>query len=155
MIKVLFICHGNICRSPMAEYLFKDYVSKKNMDSSFEIVSKATSTEELGNPIYPPVKRILDSLNIDSSKHRASRVKESDYDYYDYIVCMDDNNIYNLKRIFKNGNKHKITKLLDYTDLKRDVLDPWYTRNFIDCYNDIVKGIDCLYHYIIKDNLTK
>ena len=155
MIKVLFICHGNICRSPMAEYLFKDYVSKKNMDSSFEIVSKATSTEELGNPIYPPVKRILDSLNIDSSKHRASRVKESDYDYYDYIVCMDDNNIYNLKRIFKNGNKHKITKLLDYTDLKRDVLDPWYTRNFIDCYNDIVKGIDCLYQYIIKDNLTK
>ncbi len=155
MIKILFICHGNICRSPMAEYLFKDYVAEKNMSNYFEIASKATSNEEIGNPIYPPVKRILDSLNIDSSKHKASRINACDYDYYDYIICMDDNNLYNLKRIFKNDNKHKITKLLDYTNLKRDVLDPWYTRNFIACYNDIVMGIEGLFEHIIKDNLSK
>lgn len=155
MIKVLFICHGNICRSPMAEYLFKDYVAKRNMTNSFEIASKATSNEEIGNSIYPPIKKILDSLNIDSSKHRACRIKESDYDYYDYIICMDDINIYNLKKIIKNDNKHKISKLLDYTDFKRNVLDPWYTRDFTSCYNDIAIGIEGLYKHILKDSLYK
>ena len=145
MIKVLFICHGNICRSPMAEYLFKDYVNKNNNIDNFFISSKATSSEEIGNPIYPPVKRLLLEYGIDTSSHRASKLTKEMYDQYDYLIVMDDNNYRNTLRIIGSDSLNKVHKLLEYTNLNRDILDPWYTRDFKACYNDILLGIK--YHY--------
>ena len=137
MVKVLFICHGNICRSPMAEYLFKDYVIKNNNINNFIICSKATSSEEIGNSIYPPVKRLLLDYGIDSSNHRASKLTRDMYNEYDYLIVMDDNNYRNTLRIIGNDPLNKVHKLLEYTDSNDDILDPWYTRDFKACYNDI------------------
>lgn len=152
MVKVLFICHGNICRSPMAEYLFKDYVIKNNNINNFIICSKATSSEEIGNSIYPPVKRLLLDYGIDSSNHRASKLTRDMYNEYDYLIVMDDNNYRNTLRIIGNDPLNKVHKLLEYTDSNDDILDPWYTRDFKACYNDISKGIKALYSYIINHN---
>ena len=121
MIKVLFICHGNICRSPMAEYLFKDYVNKNNNIDNFFISSKATSSEEIGNPIYPPVKRLLLEYGIDTSSHRASKLTKEMYDQYDYLIVMDDNNYRNTLRIIGSDSLNKVHKLLEYTNLNRDI----------------------------------
>lgn len=153
MIKVLFICHGNICRSPMAEFLFKDYVNKNNNINNFFIASKATSSEELGNPIYPPVKRLLLEYGIDSSTHRASKLTKEMYNQYDYLIVMDDNNYRNTLRIIGSDPLNKVHKLLEYANMDRDVLDPWYTRDFKSCYNDVLLGIKGLYAYIINHNL--
>lgn len=150
MIKVLFICHGNICRSPMAEFLFKDYVNKNNNINNFFIASKATSSEELGNPIYPPVKRLLLEYGIDSSTHRASKLTKEMYNQYDYLIVMDDNNYRNTLRIIGSDPLNKVHKLLEYANMDRDVLDPWYTRDFKSCYNDVLLGIKGLYAYIIN-----
>ncbi len=150
MIKILFVCHGNICRSPMAEYLFKDYVLKKGKSNDFYIESRATSTEEIGNPIYSMTKKILDSLNIDSSNKRARELTSFDYLKFDYLIGMDENNIKNILRIVGNDYDHKIYKLLDFTPLKRDILDPWYTRNFKETYEDIMIGLNGLYNYLIN-----
>ena len=153
MIKVLFICHGNICRSPMAEYLFRDYVDKNNNIDNFIISSKATSSEEIGNPIYPPVKKLLLEYGIDTSSHRASKLTKEMYDQYDYLIVMDDNNYRNTLRIIGSDSLNKVHKLLEYTNLNRDILDPWYTRDFKACYNDILLGIKGFYSYLINHNL--
>lgn len=150
-IKIVFVCHGNICRSPMAEYMFKDYVKKLNKSDNFIISSKATSTEEIGNMIHYGTKKILDKLNIDSSMHRASQITLADYNYYDYIICMDSNNIYNLNRIIKKDNLNKVKRLLDYTSLKRDISDPWYTHDFNKTYEDIKIGLEGLYKALEKE----
>lgn len=147
MIKVLFVCHGNICRSPMAEFLFKKYVNDLN-DDRFIIESCATSLEEIGNPIHYGTKKILDRFNIDYSKKRARRMTIDDYNNFDYIVAMDRNNINNIKRIIGNDNKGKVSLLLDFVGLNRDISDPWYTGNFEKTYEDIMIGINALYKYI-------
>lgn len=147
MIKVLFVCHGNICRSPMAEFLFKKYVNDLN-DDRFIIESCATSLEEIGNPIHYGTKKILDRFNIDYSKKRARRMTIDDYNNFDYIVAMDRNNINNIKRIIGNDNKGKVSLLLDFVGLNRDISDPWYTGNFEKTYEDIMIGISALYKYI-------
>lgn len=125
-MKILFVCHGNICRSPMAEFILKsltdDYVE-----------SRATSTEEIGNDIYPPVKEILRKNNIPFSKHSAKQITKKDYDNFDLIVCFDNYNLHNLNRMFTESDK--IIKLLDH-----DIDDPWYTRDFETAYNDIYEG---------------
>lgn len=147
MIKVLFVCHGNICRSPMAEFLFKKYVNDLN-DNRFIIESCATSLEEIGNPVHYGTRKILDRFNIDYSKKRARRMTIDDYNNFDYIVAMDRNNINNIKRIIGNDNKRKVSLLLEFAGLNRDISDPWYTGNFEKTYDDIMIGINALYKYI-------
>ena len=150
MIKVLFVCHGNICRSPMAEFLFKDYVKKQNKEDMFYIASAATSSEEIGYRVHYGTKKILNSLVIDCSKKKARRIVVSDYDEYDYIIGMDEYNIMNMKRFF--GKSDKLFLLLKFAGINRDISDPWYTGNFTQTYNDVMLGIEYLYEYIIKEN---
>ena len=145
MIKVLFVCHGNICRSPMAEFLFRDFVEKKGEGDKFYIESAATSSEELGNPVYPPAKRVLNRCGIDCSKKFARRLTLSDYDKFDYIIGMDEMNVRNMYRLFGEDKDGKISKLLDFTDAKRDVADPWWTGDFEATYNDVINGINGFY----------
>lgn len=146
-IKVLFVCHGNICRSPMAEFLMKDYVNKKGVSQNFIIESAATSSEEEGNPVHFGTKKILSSLGIDCSRKRARQVRIEDYEHFDYIIGMDEYNIRNLKKVFKDKD-NKIFSLLDFTDLKRDIKDPWYTGNFTETYQDIQLGIEGFFQYL-------
>lgn len=146
MIKVLFICHGNICRSPMAEFVLKDIVKKKGLEDRFLIESAATSSEELGNPVYPPVRRLLARLGIDSQGKTARRIRESDYDNFDYLIGMDSANIRNMKAFFKKEDK--IYKLLEFADIHRDVADPWYTDDFDSTYRDVVVGCNAFLSYL-------
>ncbi len=129
MNSVLFVCHGNICRSPMAEYMFKDLT-----DNKYKIESRATSTEEIGNDIHYGTKRILDKYNIPYTRHYARQISIDDYNNFDIIVCFDDYNLNNLRRMFKDTSK--VIKLLD-----RDIADPWYTHDFDTTYNDIYEGL--------------
>ena len=145
MIKVLFICHGNICRSPMAEFIFKDMLSTRGIADQFHIASAATSTEEIwggvGNPVYPPAREELAKHGISCSGKRAVQVTKGDYAEYDYLICMDSNNLRNLTRIIGLDKENKVSLLLDYTDRKgASIADPWYTGNFTVTYNDIVDG---------------
>lgn len=142
MIKILFICHGNICRSPMAEFVLKDMVRKRGMEEQFVISSAATSREEIGNDVHPGTKRKLKEVGVLVSKRRAVQATWEDYKNYDYLICMDQANIRNLQRICKEDSEHKICRLLDYTSQPRDIADPWYTGNFDDTYEDIVEGCE-------------
>ena len=144
MIKVLFVCHGNICRSPMAEFIMKDMAKKRNLDCVVE--SCATSYEEIGNDIHYGTKRILDKYNIPYDKRKARRITMDDYQKFDLIICMDQNNMYNLKRI--NSDTSKVHLLLEFVGLNRDVLDPWYTGDFQATYDDIVLGIKGLIDFL-------
>lgn len=143
MIKILFICHGNICRSPIAEFLFKDLVQKQGISDQFEIASAATSTDEIwngvGSPVYPPAREELAKHGIRCDGKRAILLKKQDYDYYDYLIGMDSANIRNMERILGHRGD-KIYKLLEFADSNADVADPWYTRDFTKAYADIEKG---------------
>ena len=136
MIKILFVCHGNICRSPMAEYVLKDMVKKAGLEDRFEIRSAAVSREELGNPVYPPARRELNSHGISCDGHRSRLVTKEDYRHFDRIYYMDSSNARFLAHMFP-GDSGKIRPLLS-----RDVADPWWTGRFADTWNDIVKGCD-------------
>ncbi len=152
MIRVLFVCHGNICRSPMAEFLFKDYVERNNVASKFYIESAATSTEEIGNPVHYGTKKILKELGIDCSNKRARQIKKSDYTQFDYIIGMDQYNIQNMKRYF--GDDKKIYSLLEFASVYRDIRDPWYTGDFQATYEDIILGIAAFFKFlVIKQSL--
>lgn len=140
MINVLFICHGNICRSPMAEFLFKDLVKKEGLEKHFHIESAATSQEEIGNGVYPPVKQILSSLNIDCSEKTARQVTAQDFESYDYLIVMDENNMRNMHYLFPKGDFSKVAKLKDYCVQKGDIADPWYTGNFALTQKEITQG---------------
>lgn len=140
MIKVLFICHGNICRSPMGKFILKKMVKEKGLADEFEIASAATSTEEIGNPVYPPAKRKLKEHGIDCSGKYAVQLKRSDYDRYDYFLCMDNRNIQNTLRIFGSDPEGKVSLLLSYCGERREVADPWYTDDFDTAYDDIWRG---------------
>lgn len=135
----------------MAEFLFKDIVKKKGLEKEFYIDSKATSREEIGNGIHYGTKRILNSLGIDCSNKRASQMTKSDYDYFDYIILMDHNNLYNVKRIINSDPLGKVHLLLDYTDIPRDISDPWYTGDFNKTYSDIIYGLNGFLKYLLKD----
>ena len=138
--KILFICHGNICRSPMAEFVMRSLVGKNGLSDEFEIASAAVSSEEEGNPVYPPVKRILNANGIDCHGKYAYKLQKKDYDYYDLLICMDKSNVNNLLRIIGTDYKNKIKLLMDYTDTPGDVADPWYSGNFDLTWNDINAG---------------
>ncbi len=150
MIKVLFICHGNICRSPMAEFILKDMVQKMNMEKEFYIASAATSTEEIGNDIHYGTRRKLKEMGIPFSPRAAVQIKDSDYDKYDYIIGMDSANIYNIRRIMGNDPEKKIYRLLEFAGINRDIADPWYTGNFDETYEDVVLGCRSLLDMIIN-----
>lgn len=153
MINVLFVCHGNICRSPMAEYLFKYYVEKKNVSNKFYIESCATSTEEIGNHIHYGTKKVLDKYKIDASRKTARQITRADYEKFDYIIIMDRNNLYNIKRLIGEDSKNKIHMFLEYAGLNRDISDPWYTGDFRKTEEDIIIGIKAFYSYLEENDL--
>ena len=140
MIKVLFICHGNICRSPMAEFVLKDMVHKRGLDDAFYIASAATSNEETGNPVHPGTRNKLRQHGISTEGKYAVTLKRSDYQKYDYIIGMEAYNIRNIMRIIGSDPDHKVCRLLDITNHPGDIADPWYTGNFDATYDDIYKG---------------
>lgn len=148
MIKILFVCHGNICRSPMAEFICKDMVEKSGKSSDFYIASAATSREEIGNPVYPPTRRILEKHGISCKGKFAVQVTKEDYQKYDYIVCMDKNNLRNIKYIIPEDKDNKISLLMDYTGISRDVADPWYTGDFEATERDVIAGCKALLEHI-------
>ena len=141
-IKILFVCHGNICRSPMAEFVMRDMIKKCGLDEKIVTASAATSTEEIGNPVHSGTRRKLREHGISTDGKYAVQLTKSDYDKYDYLIGMDSANIRNMKRI--TGGDEKIVRLLDLTDEPRDVADPWYTGDFDTTYNDVVKGCKVL-----------
>ncbi|MBQ9832356.1 MAG: low molecular weight phosphotyrosine protein phosphatase [Clostridia bacterium] len=140
MIKILFVCHGNICRSPMAEFVMKHLVRQVGLEDDFVIESAATSTEEIGNGVYPPVKKILAEHGINCEGKTARQLTRRDYDVFDYIIGMDAANIRNMHRMLGEDSRGKISMLKDYTDFPSDVADPWYTRDFEATWNDVVDG---------------
>lgn len=150
LIKVLFVCHGNICRSPMAEFVFKDIVEKKGLSGYFHIASAATSTEEIGNIVHPGTRRILDGLGLTSAGKRAVQMTKKDYMEYDYIAAMDQRNIRNIMNIIGKDSKQSVYKLLDFSSNTRDIADPWYTGDFERTYEDIYEGCEALLKYICK-----
>ena len=142
MIKILFLCHGNICRSPMAEFMFKDMVEKAGVGDEFYIESAATSSEELGNPVYPPARRKLAEHGISCAGHAARRVEKSDYARFDYIIGMDSANIRSLRRIMGGDPEGKISLMLDHAGRPGcEVADPWYTGNFESTWRDLEAGL--------------
>lgn len=146
MKRILFVCHGNICRSPMAEYIMKDLVTKAGRDADFYIESAATSTEEIGNPVYPPARRKLAENGIRCDGHAARQITRRDYDRFDLIVCMDRMNLRWISRIIPEDPEDKIHLLLDFTDRTpgTEVADPWYTGNFDATWRDCVEGCEAL-----------
>ena len=140
MIKILFICHGSICRSPMAKYIMTDLVKKAGRQNEFVIDSAATSREELGNPVYPPARSILKQHGIDCSGYAARQMRLEDYEKYDLIIGMDSENMYYMRRMWKEDPEGKLKLLMDYSDRPREVSDPWYTRDFETAYADILEG---------------
>ena len=146
MIKILFVCHGNICRSPMAEFVMKQKVKKLGLEKEFEISSAATSTEEIwngvGNPVYPPVKKLLAKNGINCSEKRARQMTKADYDHYNLLIGMDNFNIRNMMRIVKSDPAGKIKLLLDFTDNPGEVADPWYSGDFEATWRDVNAGCD-------------
>ena len=150
MIKVCFLCHGNICRSTMAEFVFKDFVKKKGTADKFNICSKALHNDEIGSPVHYGTARILDRLGIDYSKKRAEKVYHSHYDEFDYIIGMDEYNRRDMNRLFCGDKDGKCSLLLDFTDHPCSVADPWYTGDFETTYRDFIDGINAFYEYLIK-----
>ena len=152
MIKIMFVCHGNICRSPMAEFIFKDMVKKMGIEKEFFVQSSATSTEEIwgniGNPVYPPAKKKLAEHNISCDGKRAIQLKKEDYDKYDYIIGMEQVNVRNILKIVKEDKENKVFRLMDFTDNKKDIQDPWYSGNFDITYDEIYEGCKGLLRYL-------
>lgn len=142
MLKILFICHGNICRSPIAEFVLKDLVSRYHLSEKFHIESAATSYEEVGNPVYPPARRELAKHGISCDGKRARKLIKSDFNDFDYLIAMEQYNIRNIRREFGTALAERVTLLLDYTDIPGDIDDPWYTGNFAQTYDEVLKGCE-------------
>lgn len=154
-MRIMFVCHGNICRSPMAEYIFKKLLADHRLSDAFVVASSATSNEEIcngiGNPIYPPAKAVLTAHGIPSSDKRAVQLKKSDYDDYDLFIGMDSANVRNMQRIFGGDPQGKLRKLMEYTSRGGDVADPWYSDRFDIAYRDIADGCQALLEYLQKE----
>ena len=145
MTRILFVCHGNICRSPMAEFIMKDLVAKSGLEHEIYVESAATSTEELGNDMYPAAKAKLRELGIPFQRRAARQITPADYGRFDYIIVMDSFNVYNIRRIIRSDPEKKIHKLLDFSKRQgADIADPWYSDDFDTAYRDILEGCEGL-----------
>lgn len=151
MYKILFVCHGNICRSPMAEFVMKDIVAKAGKSDEFYIASCATSTEEIGNPVHHGTRRKLAEVGISCDGKRAVQLTKSDYNKYDYIIAMDEMNIRNIMRIIKSDPENKVSLLLLHAGMSGSIADPWYTGNFDDTYRDVLLGCKGLFREITSE----
>ena len=152
MYKILFVCHGNICRSPMAEFIFNDMISGRGISGVYA-ESAATSTEEIGNPVHRGTAKVLGRLGIDYSHKRARQVTPQDYGEFDMIICMDRHNLRNIMRPLRisSDSAHKLRLMLDFTAHPRDVADPWYTGDFESTYRDVCEGCEGLIEYLAKN----
>lgn len=150
MIRIMFVCHGNICRSPMAEFVLKDMVKKLGISEEFQIASSATSREEIGNPVHPGTRKKLQEYGISTAGKYAVQLTKKDYETYDYIIPMDSWNVRNINRITGTDSLEKVKKLLDFAD-GGDIADPWYTGNFDDTYRDVVAGCKALLKHLGYD----
>ena len=159
MINVLFVCHGNICRSPMAEFVFKDMVKKQGLEGEFHIESRATHTDEIwngqGSPVYPPAKAKLNEVGISCKGKTAQLLAKADYRDYDYIIGMDSENLRWMPRILGGDPEGKISLLMDYTNRPGSVADPWYTRDFEATYRDVVEGCTGFLKYLQDSGLVQ
>ena len=154
MKRILFVCHGNICRSPMAEFMMKDLVRKAGREKEFYIESAATSTEEIGNEVYPPAKRKLAEHGIGCKGKTARQMNRRDYDRFDLLIGMDSWNFRNMNRICGGDPEEKIHLLMDFTDEPRDVADPWYTGDFEATWRDLLEGCQCLLEQCLSSGLA-
>lgn len=152
MIKILFVCHGNICRSPMAEFVLRDMLQKQGIADQFIIASAATSTEEIGNPVHSGTRRKLKEFGISTEGKTAVQLKKKDYMYYDYLLGMDKRNIQNILRIVGEDQGSKVHLLLEYARNTRDIADPWYTGDFNQTYDDIKEGCEGFLTYLIENH---
>ena len=151
MLRVLFVCHGNICRSPMAEFLFRRMVEQAGLSRQIQAASAATSTEEIGNPVYPPVRRLLAKHGISTEGKTAVQLRRQDYDRYDWSVAMDTENLWGIRRTLGGDPAHKVFRLLELSDRPRDIADPWYTGDFQQTYDDLMEGCALLLDKVRKD----
>lgn len=154
MVRVMFVCLGNICRSPMAEFVFKEYVRKQGLENEFYIESSATSNEEYGNPVHMGTVRKLNKENIPMTPRRARKLRKEDYDSFDFILGMEERNIDNILGIIGEDTQNKVYRLLDYSSNPRDIADPWYTGNFDKTYDDIVEGCKAFFEYLVDNKLV-
>lgn len=154
MIKVLFICHGNICRSPMAEFIMKDLVKKQGLLDKIYIASAATSREEIGNPVHYGTRNKLKKYGISTAGKYAIQMTIQDYREYDYVIGMEQYNLRNMRRMTGNDPLRKLTLLLDYTNRPGDIADPWYTGNFDETYDDVLEGCQGLLRHIMEHDLA-
>jgi len=151
MTKVLFVCLGNICRSPMAEFVFRDMVQKQGLEDRFSVASAATSTEELGNPVHPGTQRRLAREGISTRGKTAVQLTRRDYQRYDYLIGMEQRNLSGMLRILGSDPAGKVHRLLDFTDRPRDIADPWYTGDFDRTYDDVVEGCRGLLEHLLEE----
>lgn len=153
MLKILFVCHSNYCRSPMAEFIFRDMVERRGLSSQVIVASAATSMEEIGKSVHPGTRQVLDRLGISCADKRAVRMECRDYQEYDYLIGMDTHNIREMKRITGGDPNHKIYRLLDFTEEPRDIEDPWYTGDFEQTYRDVERGCEALLAYLERESI--
>ncbi len=151
MKKVLFVCHGNICRSPMAEAVFRHMLEERGLGERFAVDSAAVSAEEIGNPVYPEANRTLVAHGLPASNHHAWQLTRADYDRYDFFIGMDQENIYRMRQIFGGDSQHKVGLLLAYTEHPREVEDPWYTGRFDRVFDLITQGCQALLEALLAD----
>ncbi len=145
MLKILFVCHGNICRSPMAEFVFRDMITKRGLDQKIQVASAATSTEELGNPVHYGTRNKLAEVGIHTGGKFSVLLKKDDYQIYDYFIGMERINIKNMEHILGEDTGHKIYRFLDFTDNPRDIPDPWYSGDFERTYQEVMEGSEAFY----------
>lgn len=155
MVKILFVCHGNICRSPMAEFVMKDMVKKRGTADKFYIASAATSTEEIGNGVHRGTRNKLLSVGISTEGKYAVQLTKKDYDKYDFLIGMDRWNIQNMNKMLGGDPHGKISRLLEFTERGGDIADPWYTGDFETTYTDILEGCEGLLNYLEENNLLQ
>lgn len=151
MTKILFVCHGNICRSPMAEAVFRHMLEERGLGERFAVDSAAVSAEEIGNPVYPEANRTLVAHGLPASNHHAWQLTRADYDRYDFFIGMDQENIYRMRQIFGGDSQHKVGLLLAYTEHPREVEDPWYTGRFDRVFDLITQGCQALLEALLAD----